>query len=256
MLEPGTRPAATVVVLRPAPGGPEALLVKRSGRMGFFPDAWVFPGGRVDAEDRDVATTGRVVGLEEGRRDHAVAAIRECFEESGVWLGGGQPAEGLRARLAQGAGALRMAPGQALDVSGLGLWSRWVTPDVEPKRYDTLFFVAVAGRQIEALADQQESVSVMWVRPEDLLAAGGPPDGFLGPPTWVTLRELCGYATPEQALSACAERPRGRVMPRLVRDGAAGWEVFLPGHQSHPEPRVLAGATHLRFDGRGWLESP
>ena len=256
MLEPGTRPAATVAVLRPGPQGPEVLLLKRSGRMGFFPDAWVFPGGRVDPEDGVVPTVGQVVGLDEARRDHAVAAIRECFEEAGVWLGGGLPADGLRAGLAHGAGARGAVHGRSLDVSGLGLWSRWVTPDVEPKRYDTLFFVAAATGLAEALADQTETVSHMWVRPEDLLAAGGPPDGFLGPPTWVTLRELCGYRTPELALAACAGRPRGRVMPRLLRDGAAGWEVFLPGHQTHPEPRVLSGATHLRFDGRGWLESP
>lgn len=62
------RPAATVVLLRDAPGGPEALLIRRHGQSGFAAGAWVFPGGVVDAED---GTPER-------------AAIREAEEETGL----------------------------------------------------------------------------------------------------------------------------------------------------------------------------
>ena len=45
------RPAATVMIFRQAPSGPEVLLLQRSRQVGFFPSAWVFPGGRVDDTD-------------------------------------------------------------------------------------------------------------------------------------------------------------------------------------------------------------
>ena len=56
MKEPAqARPAATLVVLRDGPdgGGPEIFLVKRHGKSGFMPNAYVFPGGRVDDHDGD-----------------------------------------------------------------------------------------------------------------------------------------------------------------------------------------------------------
>ena len=36
------RPAATVIVLRDSPAGPEVLMVKRSARASFMPNAYVF----------------------------------------------------------------------------------------------------------------------------------------------------------------------------------------------------------------------
>jgi 8-oxo-dGTP pyrophosphatase MutT (NUDIX family) len=72
-------------------------MLKRSRKLSFFPNAWVFPGGRLDAGDYDFPSEGGVKGLEE--KAFAVAAVRECFEESGVWLGNGTPSPGLRRKL-------------------------------------------------------------------------------------------------------------------------------------------------------------
>jgi 8-oxo-dGTP pyrophosphatase MutT (NUDIX family) len=69
------RQAATLVLLRDSPAGPEVLLVQRNPEQRFMGGAWVFPGGAVHAEDAD----------------HAAAALRELEEEAGVSLPAGAP---------------------------------------------------------------------------------------------------------------------------------------------------------------------
>src|SRR5688572_17880091 len=89
-------PAATLVVLRERAGGPpELLMVERTARMAFAGGAMVFPGGRIDADDR-------VLAAEMAASDAAarIAAIRETLEETGVAVGIGPNVDpGLAARL-------------------------------------------------------------------------------------------------------------------------------------------------------------
>lgn len=57
---PTARPAATLLLLRDAPGGAEVLMTRRSPAASYLPGAFVFPGGRVDAADHeahDLAST-------------------------------------------------------------------------------------------------------------------------------------------------------------------------------------------------------
>src|SRR5438270_4237120 len=75
-------PAATLIVVREQAGGaPELLMVERAESMAFAAGALVFPGGRIDDADRQLAAS---LGLEDGA---AVAAIRETIEETAVPLG-------------------------------------------------------------------------------------------------------------------------------------------------------------------------
>src|SRR5215212_8238773 len=91
------RPAATVVVLRDGPAGPEVFMVRRHEDTAFMGGAHVFPGGRVDSVDRDadeswcdgmVHAAAQLDGLEKSEAvAYHVAAARELFEEAGVLLG-------------------------------------------------------------------------------------------------------------------------------------------------------------------------
>jgi 8-oxo-dGTP pyrophosphatase MutT (NUDIX family) len=65
------RQAASLVLMRDSPEGPEVLLVQRNPAQRFMGGAWVFPGGAVHAEDAD----------------HAAAGVRELLEEAGIALG-------------------------------------------------------------------------------------------------------------------------------------------------------------------------
>jgi 8-oxo-dGTP pyrophosphatase MutT (NUDIX family) len=73
MTEPA--PAATVVLLRDASHALEVLLLRRNSQLAFHGGAWVFPGGRIDAEDAGA-------GGDEGAARRAAA--REAREEAGL----------------------------------------------------------------------------------------------------------------------------------------------------------------------------
>src|SRR3954468_15192952 len=82
------RPAATLVLPRDAPGGPEVLMLQRTQSAVFLGGAYVFPGGSLDTTDTDPRVVQRVKNLAGDNPPIAywIAAIRECFEEAGILL--------------------------------------------------------------------------------------------------------------------------------------------------------------------------
>lgn len=174
------RDAATVVLRRrPRRGGAdEVLLLRRSSGAGFAASMWVFPGGVVDAADRrldashwrgiDLAMLGRCLGVEPSRAlGLAVAAVRETFEEAGLLLaaraGDVHPAPAISPGL-DFAGWLERAR-VTLDLGALTPLSRWRTPAGEPRRYDTVFFTALAPEDQTAAADLAEVTHAVWLIP-------------------------------------------------------------------------------------------
>ena len=235
-MPPEARPAATVMVLRDGEAGLELLMLRRSSKASFFPHAWVFPGGRVDPADASVAVRGQVDGVPPSDNAFAVAAIRECFEEAGAWLGDGEPSEGLRAALNSRQATLLDAEGLVADLERLELWSWWITPEIEPKRYDTRFFItALRADEVPEIAhDEIETVSSQWIRPVDALEGEG---FFLAPPTWLTLKELSVFATAAEAMAAAEVRPVVPIMPIHGHDEAGNFVIALPGDPLHPDPK-------------------
>jgi 8-oxo-dGTP pyrophosphatase MutT (NUDIX family) len=145
-----------------------------------MPGAYVFPGGAVDAADAHAACdeadaellrrVGEVTGVGDRARAFAIATLRECFEEAGLWLGVDEPTvdlAALRARLHAGAsiGALSSEAGLPLSTRVLHPWSHWVTPMGLPKRFDTLFFVCRAPRGQEPTVDAGETTTLEWISP-------------------------------------------------------------------------------------------
>ncbi len=250
------RPAATVVVLRPGPRGPEVLLLQRSQRSGFFPHAWVFPGGRVDPADALAPTEGAIDGLPPEAVSFAVAAVRECFEEAGVWLGHGRPPDDLRDRLNARRATLAEAPDLVADLERLEQWAWWITPAVEPKRYDTRFFVTAVSLDEVAHAahDSRETVDCRWLRPADALAAG---DVFLAPPTFRTLEELAALVEETDGdlgavMAAARDRRVMPIQPKLERDPAGAVTIVLPGDPTHPSDQPAPGPKRIVWRGQGW----
>lgn len=254
---PEARPAATVVVLRGGSSEPEVLLLLRSRRVGFFPGAWVFPGGRVDPDDSLVPARGQVPGLPEDGRAWAVAAVRECFEETGVWLGDGQPPDDLRAGLLARRARLSDVPALVADLAALRLWSWWVTPEDEPRRFDTRFFVAALppGAACDVRPDGEETVAAQWVPVRQALAECALDGRFMAPPTFRTLEELASCSSPAQVLAHAERRSVRPVCPVLRRDlpGTDGWGVLLPGDPEHPDPRPVEGGTRIVLRGGRWV---
>lgn len=255
------RPAATVLVLRPGPAGREVLLLKRSGRSGFFPDAWVFPGGRVEPADRALPTVGAVVGLED-EPQWAVAAVRETFEEAGIWLGQGAATPELRARLVGREGPLTPEDGLVADLSRVRFHAWWITPEAEPKRYDTRFFLALVQPDEVAHATpcDVETVESRWMTPAQAVQQQAAGALFLAPPTLRVLEDLVPVVDTSAVHSLPA--PTTPIQPKLsgglANPAAAGGPpqsglaILLPGDPEHPSDHPVAGPTRIVLRGRVW----
>jgi 8-oxo-dGTP pyrophosphatase MutT (NUDIX family) len=152
-------PAASVLVLRDGPdNGPlEVLMMRRRADASFVPDAWVFPGGAVDDEDRALGD-----GLELSTM--RIAAARELFEETGVWLGAPLTASQREKSFAE---LLDESP---IDFERLVWTSHWITPFGVPKRFDTWFFLTQVSRDVIATAAEAEAVELAWLTPAAALA--------------------------------------------------------------------------------------
>ena len=250
------RPASTVIILRDAVDGPEVLMLKRSGRSGFFPNAWVFPGGRVDPSDTMAATIGQATGLPEHDAAYAVAAIRETFEEAGVWMGTGTATDAFRRALNDRQATLEHAPGLAADLGRLTFWGWWITPENEPKRYDTRFFVTVlrSDEAQHASADQVETVEHRWIRPVDAVNEAEAGTLFMAPPTYLTLAEMTRCESGSAVVAMAANRTIRPIMPKLdIRDGQ--WTVVLPGDPAYPAEHDVAGVTRASYKDGRWHRS-
>jgi 8-oxo-dGTP pyrophosphatase MutT (NUDIX family) len=248
-------PAATVVVVRDGTGGLEAYLQRRPATMGFAGGLWVFPGGRVEEDDRDPAIDARWTGpppsawaerLDLGvahARGLVVAACREAFEEAGLLLADrvAEPEAAAIARRDLLAGQRSFAAtmaglGLRLDTARLRYWAWWVTPEAEPRRYDTRFFVASLP-QDNAISAQglAEVERERWMPPREAAADQSMP---MLPPTRFTLRDLAGFGTAREALSAAEGRRVERIMPRLEGD-----VLVMPWNERYPVPVPRRGAS-------------
>ena len=247
------RAASTVVLVRDGDAGPEVFLMRRQPTMAFAAGMAVFPGGGVDARDGDDLAlpwagpgpqewAGRL-GVDPGTAVGLVcAAVRETFEECGVLLATRRAAQAFptvddegweaeRQRLLAREVALSdllVERGLVLRSDLLRAWARWTTPEFEPRRYDTWFFLALLadGPGARHLPGGEASGSAWWS------AAAAVEDHHRGglalmPPTLVTLEEVA--AAPSAAVAA---RPRARphaVQPELVEvDGEVVLRSALP----------------------------
>ena len=255
---PVARPAATVVLLRDAPddGRLQVFLQRRVAGMAFAGGMTVFPGGGVDTGDRpdpalwrgpDAQWWARRFGCDPDEAGAlVVAAVRETFEECGVLLAG--PGRGtVEPQARDDLVARRRTLNEVLDAAGLPLradllvpWVRWITPEAEPRRYDTAFFVAAVPDGQEADARTTEAVEATWWYPADALDGARRGELRLMPPTLHTLEEIAEHADVAAALAAAQERVVQVHRPVIHRDGRRV-TVTVPGDPA------------LRFDVGGLL---
>ena len=193
------------------------------------------------------------LGLGEGARPAAIAyygaAVREAVEETGLWPGvvgggvrrmageaggGGGLSEGSAGRarealLGRGipfAKVLRALDAR-LDGSAVEYIAHWVTPVVEPRRYDTRFFAARVPPGASAVHDEREMTGAVWLTPGAALARHRRSRLPMIFPTIRTLEDLCDFATVEDLLAYYRGRPIPRVQPEIVRT-ATGVALRVP----------------------------
>ena len=242
--------AATVVLLRDCVDTPpDVYLLKRAASMSFAGGFYAFPGGRVTLHDTDpeiawagpsAAQWARRFGSDEAEaRALLCAAVRETFEESGVLFAG--PDEhsvvadttdedweadrrALVSRETSLAGFLAKRS-LVLRTDLLGGWSRWITPEFEPRRYDTAFFVAAlpAGQRTRDVSGETESTT--WMQPGQAIDDHIAGRALMLPPTITTLREVHGFRTAAEAVRSAAERPLKPIMATVRRHDDGFWHL-------------------------------
>jgi 8-oxo-dGTP pyrophosphatase MutT (NUDIX family) len=254
------RAASTTLVLRDGASGPEVLMVRRSLQASFMPGSYVFPGGAVDPVDRSPPSEamcdetaaaledriGAVTGVGDAALGYAVAALRECFEECGLWLGAAASArlawQELRAQLHAGNAMVSIARhhGLRLATSALQPWSHWVTPIGMPKRFDTLFFVASAPLDQTPEVDAGETTALEWVHPATALHARTQGTFQMEFATVRTVESLLPYASVAKVLAEARSRAElPAVHPRLVVDAQGRMKgVLLPGQAGYDETNL------------------
>jgi 8-oxo-dGTP pyrophosphatase MutT (NUDIX family) len=239
-------PSATIVLMRAGRGALEILLLRRVRTAGFVPGAFVFPGGRVDADDALAPLLDRLDGLTAERAAdrlglaadadppalaYYVAALREAFEETGLLVG--RDRAGAPARCAAGDGTTRRLLGELredgrrfpsvldriecrMDAGAVAYVGHWITPVVEPRRFDTRFFAAEVPAGQEALIHEAELSEAVWLTPAEALelnVRGGLPMVF---PTIRTLESLLPFRAPAEVLEGFREREIPTILPKLV----------------------------------------
>lgn len=209
-------PAATVVLLRERDDAVETLMLRKNSKL-TFGGMWVFPGGRIDAQDglggSDIEAAARR------------AAVREASEEAGL----------------------------TVVENSLAWISYWLPPAAAPKRFATWFFVAPAPDQSVSI-DGGEIHDSAWMQPRAALARRDAREIELAPPTWMTLHYLSGFDDLESLMAHARERVPVHYETRMVwsdRGGVTVWEgdvAYHAGDLDEPGPR-----HRLLMLDEGWI---
>ncbi len=203
------RPAASLILLRR--GGKhrqrevEVLLVRRSPEASFMPGVWVFPGGVVEADESVAPELEEGAAADGEELAHRACAVRELHEEAGIEL--------------------------SADAE-LRPWSRWITPEIVPVRFDTRFYVALAPPHSPPRPDGAETTEAAWISPREALDRHAAGDLSLVFPTIKHLESLLPYSNAEEVLAAAPNRLIEPILPRVLGQDE-GRRVVLPGEPGY-----------------------
>ncbi|MEN8243335.1 MAG: NUDIX hydrolase [Thermodesulfobacteriota bacterium] len=245
--------ASTVMLMRETPSSNpfELLLMRRHARQSFMGKAFVYPGGQLDDADCDPelidftdGMTAETAKLRLSEPDlpnkKAIglffAAVRETFEESGVLLAGSASGEDIdftdqkiRQRFAKYRTMIHRQEMTLADLArqenlvfrlnDLRPYARWLTPEVEQKRFNTRFFLAAMPLGQNPVHDSAEMTETLWIEPGKALSKQQAGDMLLMPPTLKTLEEMACQSSVVELLSYTSSAAIQTIMPQVAAEG-------------------------------------
>ena len=235
---PPAIPAATVVIYRrnPEGGAAQTLMVIRSSKMRFAGGAVVFPGGRIDPADHDLAAS-LDHGLEPMDAAARIAGIRETLEETGLALG---IVEAVSAESALAARALliekcELAPvlaafGWTLALDRMVPFARWLPRHRNMKVFDTRFYLYDVGTgAVEISVDDTENHHMFWASPAEVLRRAGAGELEVIFPTRRNLERLAQFDDYAACRAHAETTPIITVTPHVEMRGETPWLVIPEG---------------------------
>jgi 8-oxo-dGTP pyrophosphatase MutT (NUDIX family) len=212
-------PAATVVLLRDGDDGVEVLMLRKNSKI-TFGGMWVFPGGKIDADDFE--DPDNASGSHDQLQSAAyAAAVRETSEEAGI------------------------------DVSAdKFVWfSHWTPPPGPQKRFATWFFAAHVTDEHRVVIDDGEIKAHAWINPAVALAKHAAGELDLVPPTWLTLHHIAQYSPSVSVIEHFQSRDPKVYTTRVVMNadsnrvalwhGDAGYEHWEAGIEGERHRLVM-----------------
>jgi 8-oxo-dGTP pyrophosphatase MutT (NUDIX family) len=252
MTEP--KQASTVVLLRDGAPGLEVYVLRRTKGMPFAGGMTAYPGGGVDPRDADIeigwvgpapAEWAAAFGCDEPMaRELVCAAVRETFEEAGVLLAGDPDGgavvpdvsgddweEQRQALLSRELSLTELLAGRGLALRSdlLRPFAHWITPPIEPRRYDTKFFAAALPVGQEARHVSGEADEAEWLTPAAALAEMSAGMRPMLPPTIHTLSQLETFPDVAAALAGSPPEPLRPISPIFVEETDGRWAVLDDG---------------------------
>ena len=281
--------AATVILFREDDGGPfEVFLMRRHKAQAFMGGAYVFPGGMLEEADcaAGLFAFGRGLSADEARLglcepdlplEKALglffAAVRETFEESGVLLASsasrgkidfsdhetGNRLAGYRRMLHEKKVTLEeMAESEDLrfSIDLLKPYSHWITPEIQPKRFDTRFLLARMPQGQVTVPDSIEMTQPLWTTPARALARQEAGEILLMPPTLKTMEELSEFSSIDEIFAAAASRQIWTILPQAFREGES-FGLKLPHDpeytiESYKQPPRPDETSRVVMTENGW----
>ena len=231
-------------------------MVKRSSRppVGSLD---VFPGGKLDPEDSDNdlypccegmddAAASRQLGIKDNGLSFWIASIRECFEEVGVLLANpndsimhdSENLNKMRRKLNNKEITFKdicMSESLRLRAKNIVPCAHWITPAIEPKRFDTRFFLAKVNAKQLASHDGFELTESFWIKPADALVKFTNGEMNMILPTIKNIEKLAEFSSSEEAFNyfqGLGDNAIPPILPKFIKkDGE--WIGFLPGEEGY-----------------------
>lgn len=228
-------PAATLILVRDRPGAdPELLMVERAQGMAFAAGAMVFPGGRIDDDDRAVAASI-------GASAEAVAAVRETVEETAIPAALDPAPDAMTARALQQSlladtpfAKLLGQAGLRIDHGALVPFARWVPKFHAVRRFDTLFFVARApAGEWQPQVVSGECAGALWISAAEVLRRDAQGAASLIFPTRRTLERLALHRDFDAIAADADAHPIAPISPWVEERGGERF-ITIPAGLGFP----------------------
>ena len=275
-------PASTIVLMRDKEDDLEIFFVKRHGKARFMANRFVFPGGRMDEEDKDASIALHCRGYvphelaekmgtdEEEAVGLHVAGFRELFEEAGALLAtesNGDPIDFTAPDELDRYDTYRVTLQEeevsfnqiiewedlTLRMDQLLYFAHWITPPVEKHRYDTRFFLAKAPAHQTLVHDEVETTDSCWMTPKEAVDGYAAGDLQLAPPTLHILLNMAAHKTADEVFAHYTDREVPAIEPQPNLEGGT-IALILPGDPEYKgDETPVEGPTRIVMQDGKWV---